>query len=328
MDEEESSLQRLFKVRDVTKILSDPPPPLVDIIKPGILWKGGKLLLSAPKKSGKSAIVQQLAFALAGYCPIFSPLHTTGKHKVLYVQFEMHEQIVRERLIAAGWDPDPNDIYIASMPYLKLDKDNIFQAFKLMVKEVNPDVLILDPLYNIHNQDENDAGKMQVVFDRLDELIKELDIAIILVHHHRKEYAGPGGDMTSPESRSRGTSKLQDWPDTLVTIEADRKADTRTLIFICRRNPDMPPITMKFDPNTWTYTTINGKEDVDKYILDSCPIDRQELIESLWTDMDVDPSEAANAIRRLTRADKIELVRGEGQGRPTSIRRTDVEHMS
>ncbi len=325
---EEDSLLSLFNIRDAKHILDHPTKPLVDIIKPGLLWKGSKLLLSAPKKSGKSSIVQQLAFSLAGICPIFEPLESTRKNKVLYMQFEMHEEIVRERLEATGWNLPEDQVYIGSAPHLKLDDRVSFLKFKAVVGALKPDVLILDPLYNLHNRDENEASDMQIVFDRLDELIRDLDLALILVHHHRKEYSGPGGDQSSPENRARGTSKLQDWPDTLVTIDADRIADTRTLKFICRRNPSMSDLTMRFDPETWTYSPVTKKADIEGYILDTVeamPIDRAELVQSLFMDLDVNEKDARNAIDRLREQGRIRIERNPGErGRPSTIYPADL----
>lgn len=288
--------------------MENPPDRPKDVLGPGILWKGAKMLLSAPKKSGKSSILQQLSMAMAGLCPMFGGLEIPERVKVMYVQFEMDEYIVYERQLASGILPkDYDQVYIATPRALKLDNQALFELFKKSLQEIRPDVLILDPLYNLHNLDENDAGEMQLVFDKLDELIKEFNLALILVHHHRKEYAGPGGDTSRPEDRARGTSKLQDWPDTLVTVERDDRNDRRILHFVCRRNPEMESITLKFNPDNWLYDTVPSytREAIDQYVLNCLPMSKAELKESMGRDLALSDPQIETALKYLRDAGKV-----------------------
>ena len=310
-----SPLAHYFKARDLKELLTKDFPPLEEFISPRVLWRGGKMLLAAPKKSGKSTFVQQLALALTHNIKFFAPLYIPHKLKVLYMQMEMHEQIVQERGVPTGIVPNAGDIIVCSRPPLKLDNPDSLKLFKLFLTEIRPDVLILDPLYMLHNQDENSAGEMQKVLDAIDSLIIEFDLGVILVHHHRKDSQLDGDD---PTQKIRGTSKFTDWADTTVTIKKTAN-DTRTLFFEQRRaDRQSPEITLKYNFDTLMYEVIGSQVDEEQYVLDSLPILRSELIESMMQDLDMEEVKIANCLKRLRRNNKISYER-EGNRESTII---------
>lgn len=279
------------------------------------------MLLTAPYKSGKSTLCNQIALGLIGACDLFEPLSAPSKLTVLYFQFEMAEFIVYERLAATGIIPPKGKFYVGSPKWMKVDDPKGLAYLKAVVSEIKPDVVMLDPLYKLHNRDENDAGDMQVVFDGLDEIVYDFNLGLILIHHHRKEYTGPGGDISRPESRARGTSKLEDWPDTLMTVTKDIKNDLRVLNFICRRNPDMEDITLQFNKTTWLYDVVAGKSELDDYVMTHLPSDRQDIVEGLQIVYALDEVKAESVLKRLSRQKKIVIERDPARhGRPSVVR--------
>ena len=293
------------------EFLLDPPERPVDLIGPGLLWRGSKMLVSAPYKAGKSTLCNQICFGLVGTHTLFEPLQSDGTHSVLYVQLEMHEFIVYERRMAAGVEPS-DKLWVASPRNLKIDGDG-YNNLRQEIAGLRPDVVILDPLYKLHNRDENDAGDMQIVFDRLDELVYDFNIGLILIHHQRKAFNGPGGDLSSPVERARGTSKMEDWPDTLVAIDADRTRDLRHLHFVCRRNPDMETITLHYDRQTNLYVVGTGNNnEVNAWAEASCPLPRTEFIQLLAVGFGLTDNEAASHLRRMQRNGLVRTERIKG----------------
>lgn len=65
------------------------------------------------------------------------------------------------------------------------------------VEEVRPDVLILDPLVELHNADENDNTALRAVMATLRALAAHYDMSIVLVHHSRKGSGATPGDPDS-----------------------------------------------------------------------------------------------------------------------------------
>lgn len=62
------------------------------------------------------------------------------------------------------------------------------------LEAVRPDILILDPLVELHNADENDNTALRGVMATMRALAVRFNMAVMLVHHARKGSAGDAGD--------------------------------------------------------------------------------------------------------------------------------------
>jgi hypothetical protein len=72
---------------------------------------------------------------------------------------------------------------------------------------VNPDVVVFDTLSHLHAAQENDNTEMTVLMECINDLAKELNISILLVHHHRKA-SGKDGDTGSGMDKTRGAGSI------------------------------------------------------------------------------------------------------------------------
>ena len=92
----------------------------------------------------------------------------------------------------------------------KLDDLESVNTLNRYITERNIGVLILDPMQCLHLQDENDAGRMGLVWYGLHELTrKNPDLSIITLHHFKKE-----GDLGDKWNALRGSSRTAaevDW---------------------------------------------------------------------------------------------------------------------
>ena len=66
-------------------------------------------------------------------------------------------------------------------------------------------VIIADPFVQTHEMNENDNGQMNFVADQFRSIAKELNIAVMLVHHTRK-----GSEYSTRGENARGASALKD----------------------------------------------------------------------------------------------------------------------
>ena len=57
-------------------------------------------------------------------------------------------------------------------------------------RRLRPRLLLLDPLVRLHGIDENHAGEVAELLAYFRSLQRELDLAVVLVHHTRKNAAG------------------------------------------------------------------------------------------------------------------------------------------
>src|SRR5262245_2521279 len=78
----------------------------------------------------------------------------------------------------------------------------------LTVQQQRPVLLILDPLIRLHRVDENDATQIAALLSYLRELQRQFQLAVMLVHHARKD-----SQSSRPGQALRGSSELHGWGD-------------------------------------------------------------------------------------------------------------------
>ena len=85
-----------------------------------------------------------------------------------------------------------------------------------------PRLLVLDPFVRLHRIDENDAGQVSALLGYLRELQREHDVAVLVVHHARKNgSAGQSGQSL------RGSGDFFAWADSLLYVRRPRPRATR-----------------------------------------------------------------------------------------------------
>lgn len=90
------------------------------------------------------------------------------------------------------------------------------------LEEFRPDVLILDPLVELHDVDENHNSDMREVMATLRSLAVEFDMAVVVAHHTRKGIVTPG----DPEA-ARGASAVKDLCRVAMTVTVMQPEDAK-----------------------------------------------------------------------------------------------------
>ncbi len=80
------------------------------------------------------------------------------------------------------------------------------------LKQVGPELVILDVLNVLHSQDENDNTEMRKVMDCADVLHRELKATICILHHFNK---AEHGRLTG---RMRGASAIAGWAEWVIGL--------------------------------------------------------------------------------------------------------------
>ena len=88
--------------------------------------------------------------------------------------------------------------------------------------EFRPDVLILDPLVELHDVDENANSDMREVMAMLRSLAVEFNMAVVVAHHTRKGVVVPG----DPEA-ARGASAVKDLCRVALTLTVMQAEDAK-----------------------------------------------------------------------------------------------------
>lgn len=208
-------------------------------IEPGLLPKGGTMLIGGQTKIGKTFVVAEFCRALITARSLFSleSLSAPEEARVLYVEGEVGEWGTQKRARTAYSDiPErqlKNLFYITKEEAhaMKLDApmhtSTGFTAWCTAVEKIAPEVLIIDPFAAFHTSDENDATEMEKVLQRIEKL-KAIhparQMSVILVHHTTKS---PGDRDPLDHRNIRGSGKICDRVDTILML--DKKKNLKNL---------------------------------------------------------------------------------------------------
>ena len=158
------------------RILTEPEPQIKELIGQGILIENSKLVLYGAFKAGKSTLLQYMGMCCAGGLSLWGDSHfSTQQSTVCYLQLEMPHKAFLKRLRTSSLSQIPavaDNLYVATEPWLKLDKDAGIDKLANAFHKVKPEILIIDPLYKTVSGSENSVEDLTKVFDNLDKIIE------------------------------------------------------------------------------------------------------------------------------------------------------------
>jgi hypothetical protein len=243
------SLAQLLEQQPAT-----PPPCLVE---PGLLPPQGILFVGGEPKVGKSLLVANLALSLA------SGLSRGGfsipvPRRVLVCQFELPVPLFVDRLAsmrkAMGTAADQNLLIDTRATGHLLSTPQGMNHFLVAAQSAAAEVIILDPLYSTHDQDENDTRAMAALCQSLLRLRDASRAALVVIHHVRKS-------ITRYEigSAFRGSSALHAVGDSYMLLtRPSPQLSTVELRFQFRYAAAQPPRLLQLDPQTLWFCS-NGQ---------------------------------------------------------------------
>jgi AAA domain len=82
------------------------------------------------------------------------------------------------------------EIHVVTAPVLRLDRGPDRARLWETTRRLRPRLLLLDPLVRLHGIDENHAGEVAELLAYFRSLQRQLDVAVLLVHHTRKNVTG------------------------------------------------------------------------------------------------------------------------------------------
>jgi hypothetical protein len=129
-------------------------------------------------------------------------------------------------------------LHVITAPRLRLDLETDQERLDETVRRLRPRLLLLDPLVRLHAIDENSAAEVAALLASLRELQRAHDLAIVLVHHARKN--GPAG---APQGLGlRGSGDFFAWADSFLSLRRHR--DRLLLTIEHRAAPAPEPCTL------------------------------------------------------------------------------------
>src|SRR6201981_2389016 len=244
-------------VRSLAQLLEQQPPATPCLVEPGLLPAQGILFIGGEPKVGKSLLVANLALSLA------AGSNRTGfsiatPRRVLICQFELPlpQFVSRLALMRRGLGAlADHDLLIDTRAAGHLlSAPQGLAHFLSAARAAAAEVLILDPLYSTHDQDENDTRAMAALCQALLRLRDASRAALIVVHHVRKS-------ITREEigSAFRGSSALHAVGDTYMLLtRPSPPLPTLELRFQFRYSPPQPPRFLKLDPQTLWFSSTGS----------------------------------------------------------------------
>jgi len=207
------------------------------------LWSDQAVgILGGEPKCYKSFLALDVAVSVASgtACLRQFPVRRTGK--VLLFPAEDSLAIVRQRLegiaTMAQVDFPSLPVEVITAPSLRLDTPTDRQRLADTIQTLQPILLVLDPLIRLHRIDENDATQVAALLSYLRELQRRFQVAILLVHHARKDSNG-----SRPGQALRGSSELHGWGDSNLYMR--RKGAQLTLSTEHRAAPSQDHIPLQ-----------------------------------------------------------------------------------
>lgn len=199
-------------------------------------------ILGGEPKCCKSWLALDLAVSVASGAPCLRRFAVRQTGRVLLFPAEDALAIVRRRLegicAAAAVDFAAVPIDVITAPALRLDTETDRGRLAATVESLRPVLLILDPMIRLHRVDENDASQIALLLSFLRELQRRFQVAVVLVHHARKDSGG-----SRPGQALRGSSELHSWGDANLYLR--RRGPRLTLTTEHRAAPSQEDIPLE-----------------------------------------------------------------------------------
>src|SRR5262245_50452527 len=208
------------------------------------LWGAGAVgVIDGAPKCAKTWLGLDLALSVATGTACLGRYAVPEPGPVLVYLAEDALPVVRERIAGMarhrGLDLARVEIHVITVPVLRLDRDPDRTRLRETTRRLRPRLLLLDPLVRLHGIDENHAGEVAELLAYFRGLQRQFDLAVVLVHHTRKNAAGG----VAAGLGLRGSSDIHAFGDS--TLYLRRTQDHLVLSSEHRAAPASPPVSLE-----------------------------------------------------------------------------------
>jgi hypothetical protein len=212
------------------------------------LWARAAVgILGGAPKCCKSWLALDLAVSVASRTPCLGSFAVDDPGPVLLYMAEDSAAVVKARLAGLCYhrglrlDGLPIDVITASS--VRIDRGPDQDRLARTVWRMTPRLLVLDPFVRLHRVDENDAGQVSGILGYLRSLQRDFDIAVLVVHHARKN-GGAGGQAGQ---NLRGSGDLHAWGDSNLYLRRQQGNLTLTIEHRAAQAPEPIPLRLVAD---------------------------------------------------------------------------------
>jgi len=192
------------------------------VIGRGILPAKAGMIIAGESGVGKSLFRTELAIHLATGVDAWG-LEIPEPRRVLVIQsentYEAEQCRLSKMLRGLGiesytWKDQDHLVFVDPSARIDLTQKQDIEWVLRLIQETDSDVVIWDPLTNLHSVNENENGPMRRVLNSITEIGRETGATSIVIDHY-----GKPNETHGSRHRTRGASSKKDWADTLIGIE-------------------------------------------------------------------------------------------------------------
>jgi len=253
-------------VLSLGELLQSQPAPKPCLIEPGLLPPQGIFFCGGEPKVGKSLLVANLAFCLAAGSSR-AGFQVATQRRVLMCQFELPIDLFTARLSimrkSVGAAADGCLFVDTRAAGHLLSTPAGLNHFLAAARSAAAEVIILDPLYSAHDQDENDTRAMAALCQSLLRLRDASKAALIVVHHVKKSIG-----RNEIGTAFRGSSALHAVGDSYMLLtRPSPQLNSVELRFQFRYAAPQPPRLLNLDPDSlWFFASSQlPKPDITRH---------------------------------------------------------------
>jgi hypothetical protein len=194
----------------------DEPDPAHRWLIESLWMQHGVGTIGGLPKCLKSWLGLEIAVAVASGTPCLDTFAVPDPGGVLLYMAEDAGPLVKARLTGLsrhrGLALAALPIDVITAPSVRLDLATDQRRLAETVRRAAPRLLVLDPFVRLHQVNENQAGEVAAILGYLRAVQRAHDVAILVVHHARKNGGGSGGLSL------RGSGDFFAWVDTALSL--------------------------------------------------------------------------------------------------------------
>jgi hypothetical protein len=214
------------------EILSKQFPPTQWLVD-GLIPKASVVAIAGEPKAKKTWAAMEIALAVASGRKAFGEFRTRAPADVFMVLVESNEVECQARLRsimkgAGGGNDLGGRLTIAALQGLNLTDPNALALLVAKIRTMAPKgigLLFLDPLRDLHLEEEKDSGGMSQVMGALRALRTVLDCSVVFIHHMSKKPDGASGSSRRSGQRMRGSGVIHASIDAGLYMEEAKGGD-------------------------------------------------------------------------------------------------------
>ena len=201
------------------------------------LWSAAAVgVIGGAPKTAKSWLGLEMAVSVASGTACLGRFEVDDPGPVLVYLAEDALHAVRQRVEQLtqhrGLRLADLDLHVVTAPSLRLDLEPDRRALDQTLTQLQPKLLLLDPLIRLHRLDENSSADISGLLGFLRELNRRHNVALILAHHMAKRARQDLGQAL------RGSSDLFAWIDSACYLV--RRSDEHLRLTVQHRAAPAP----------------------------------------------------------------------------------------